>query len=499
MIIQENKYIKTLIIFLSYYFLNIFNAETFSQVPFIEIDTNFSSANLLVPTGMKVHNLFSEGEIVINNKNQKHPSKGYLSQVTFISSNNDNTQGLLYISHECNDTNKYLGDGAGGTLVKIKKIDDAWVTQSRYLNVDFSPVGNSCMNAGSLLAPNQKLIICENNQDSSNKQLYRKRKGIRDTANYNGIKRFQNMGWITEVDLEKKVATQKIFAMGRFAHESILMMPDSLTYYLTDNHVPSVFFKYISDSIQDLTIGKLFAFKQNHNDSLSNWIELPMSIDSLINIREVALNAGATIFMDLRGMCLVDQNIYIAEFGIDKFNVTKKSCLNGTIAHHLTNLNGTVNLPYGTILNYNSLNNNIDALLYGSKDTISGKTFNNPQTMSKFLIDQNTFLVFGEGNSNSENDELKKTKYIDESADLWWLNLSTVTPTLDDLSRFGLAPAGFSFKGGTFTPDFKTYFTSLNKNPVKGNQIKRRSNTLAITGFRDKIIRERKAKVKNVK
>ena len=82
---------------------------------------------------------------------------------------------------------------------------------------------------------------------------------------------------------------------------------------------------------------------------------------------------------------------------------------------------------------------------------------------------------------------------------MWWLNLSTVTPTLDDLSRFGLAPAGFSFKGGTFTPDFKTYFTSLNKNPVKGNQIKRRSNTLAITGFRDKIIRERKAKVKNVK
>jgi hypothetical protein len=161
-------------------------AHLFSQVPFLVIDTNSQSQKLLLPVGMKYESIFWEGEIVTSQKNQRAASKGGQGHAIFIPGNKILSEGLLYVAHERNDSSKTFGDGGGGTLVAVKKIEDVWVTSSKYHNIDFSKVGATCMNTGVALLNKERLLVCENALYNSNKELSKNKKGIRDTSDFNG-------------------------------------------------------------------------------------------------------------------------------------------------------------------------------------------------------------------------------------------------------------------------------------------------------------------------
>ena len=53
----------------------------------------------------------------------------------------------------------------------------------------------------------------------------------------------------------------KHFAMGRYAHENGIVMPDEKTVYLSDDSTGGVFFKFVADVAKDLTAGTLYAAK----------------------------------------------------------------------------------------------------------------------------------------------------------------------------------------------------------------------------------------------
>jgi secreted PhoX family phosphatase len=78
---------------------------------------------------------------------------------------------------------------------------------------------------------------------------------------------------------------EKRYAMGRFSHENSVVMPDLKTVYFGDDGTDVVFFKFVADEPEDLSVGTLYAAKVAQNDDGSfnlEWIELGQGDDEAI-------------------------------------------------------------------------------------------------------------------------------------------------------------------------------------------------------------------------
>jgi secreted PhoX family phosphatase len=82
----------------------------------------------------------------------------------------------------------------------------------------------------------------------------------------------------------------KHFAMGRFSHENAQVMPDERTVYLSDDGYDTVLFKFVADSVGDLSSGTLYAARVTQDDSSDSattgfdveWMEMASSSNSVI-------------------------------------------------------------------------------------------------------------------------------------------------------------------------------------------------------------------------
>ena len=83
---------------------------------------------------------------------------------------------------------------------------------------------------------------------------------------------------------------QKRFALGRFAHENCVVMPDERTAYLSDDGSNTVFFKFVADEAGDLSSGTLYAAKVRQESGrrsdrvsfLVDWVELAHATEAEI-------------------------------------------------------------------------------------------------------------------------------------------------------------------------------------------------------------------------
>lgn len=85
---------------------------------------------------------------------------------------------------------------------------------------------------------------------------------VRNLAAYLGY--FPNpyrYGYIVEITkpLAAEAVPVKRFVLGRFAHETAVVMPDDRTVYLTDDGTAKAFYKFVADERRDLSAGSLFA------------------------------------------------------------------------------------------------------------------------------------------------------------------------------------------------------------------------------------------------
>src|SRR5690242_14679518 len=115
---MKTFFILTIILFSSF-------TDTHAQLPFTPINPS-SSGNLIIPKGINYDIIFSEGDTVINIKGQKTTAKGDHDYNAFMPSDQSETFGKFYTSHETNDSNSIIGDGGGGTVYKIKKENERW-------------------------------------------------------------------------------------------------------------------------------------------------------------------------------------------------------------------------------------------------------------------------------------------------------------------------------------------------------------------------------------
>jgi hypothetical protein len=375
------------------------------------------------------------------------------------------------VSHECNDSSQAIGDGGGISLLTFHKKN---LTPLGYPQaIDFKTVGGTFNNcSGTYNKATGTLLTAEEGTPDNNLILYNKGKGYQDTTEVNGLKRYQNTGWMVETN--QKQALHKLYAMGRFTHESALIMEDQKTVYLTDDYTPSVFFKFVANEQNNFKHGKLYAYQQSADGKKGTWILLPNAMDSLIDIRNVALRMGASFFARMEWMTLHNGEIYITETGIDAFSIDKKTCYNGRMAYHLkNNLNNQLLVyPFGSILKFNPKNQHMCVYLSGGaakKDSL--KHFSNPDAITVIQYNNKQYLAVCEDLIGIDNTRVlvpngeQATAYINE---VYWLDLSIKKPIIDDLKRFAILPLGAEGTGINGIQEH--YFLNI-QHPNKNNPI----------------------------
>ncbi len=155
-------------------------------------------------------------------------------------------------------------------------------------NVDFRPVEGTWTNCFGTVSPwNTPLTSEEYEPDAEawfepDQQTYQNQE--QDIAEYLGY--FGNAyryGYI--VELEEPTddpLPRKHYAMGRFAHENAVVMPDKRTVYMSDDGTGTVFFKFVADSPGDLSSGTLYAARARQDSGSDpsavgfnlEWLEL---------------------------------------------------------------------------------------------------------------------------------------------------------------------------------------------------------------------------------
>ncbi len=444
----------------------------FAQYPFSEIPFQESSDKVIIDKKLSYKILFSMGDTVFTASGTAAPAKGMHDMILVLPGKKP-SEFLLAVSHECNDSSSVLGDGGGMSIVPVCFKNNTWSVCDTIKNIDFTSVGGTYDNcSGAYVKEKNTILTAEEGTPINNAYLYKKGKGYRDTSDINGLARFKHTGWMVEVDPDSLTSLRKLYNMGRFVHESALILNDGKTVFLTDDFAPSVFFKFIADEKNNFEHGQLYAYRDATPADTIHWIPLPMAMDSLVDIRNVALRMGATYFLRMEWMTQVNNKIYITATGYDHYVI--ENIYNGKPSAHLIPFknNMVIDQPYGSVLVFDLVTNNMDLLLNGGagkKDP--EKHFSNPDAVTTCTKNGKTYLIIQEDIINNTrgragSSALEKKIFTNE---IFWLDVSIKNPTVDDLKRFLIAPAGAETSGGAFIPgNDRFYFVNI-QHPYSSN------------------------------
>ncbi len=465
------------------FFLALFSSVVLAQAPFTPVKYTSENKTIVIPEEYEYSILFREHDYVYTSPTEKSLAKKNHDYIAFIPGAKKE-EAQLYISHETNDSSTVLGDGGAGTIFSIKNTKGQWTRNGAYYNIDFKPVGGTYDNCGGLyIKETNRILTAEEFPPENNETLYKKGKGTRDTSDFNTLKRYENMGWMVEVDPSSKKAIRKLYALGRYSHESACIRKDGKTIYMTDDHAPSVLFKFIANTPFQFDQGTLYAYDQNR--IIDPWIALPGELDSLVIIRDIAIRKGATVFMRMEWMTLVNDKIYITETGVDRFEWEQSGIREEQLAHHMKNKNsgGILSYPYGSLLELDLQTNTVRICVAGGQGTKDPtKHFSNPDAITHQEFEGKTWLVICEDLIGKDKRRVlqQEGEAKDYTNEIWWLDTSIPNPKVDDLQRFLIAVPGAECTGLCFSPDGETLFLNI-QHPSSSNAYPfDKSTTIAI-------------------
>jgi secreted PhoX family phosphatase len=184
----------------------------------------------------------------------------------FIPTDIGGTQGFLFSAWE---------DRPGGVsrLAIAKQSDGTWRVNDA-INVNFGNVKGTMINCFGSVSPWGTPLTSEENYEAENTVRWNDVTYSTGYPNYADVLKMKeylggvfpnpyNYGYIVEIT-SPKAATPipvKHYAMGRYAHENPVIMPDKKTVYLTDDGSNKGFYKFVADTAGDLSAGTLYAAK----------------------------------------------------------------------------------------------------------------------------------------------------------------------------------------------------------------------------------------------
>lgn len=518
-------------------------AISFAQSPFPPLEINLYDQTsfptdlpeVRIPDSpMKYDVLFVGGtDMVYNALGQSAPAKEWHDFTGYSPIDGRSDSGYVIVNHERVQSDPINGDGGGMTvfIAHINKSTGNWevVDQGggvKFKNVDFSNVGGTGANCGGIQSAwgnvftaeewgsafNGYMIEDVNGNDSFyvTGNMVLMSQGFMDTTawnvtSFNGssvnetLKRNENFQYIVEVDPSTATAIRKNYNMGRYDHEGGWIADDEKTVYLSDDYSSgSVLFKFVADKARDFSKGQLYAYKQSTDGNSGSWITIPMTLDNMVNARQVALGLGATIFMRLEWVEGKGDLVYIAETGRGReFNVSGAIAAGGTLVKHLRDLDtdndGKVVDLFGRVLRLNATSNKLEVMLEGGgnvdgNNVPTGNHLSSPDGLALATIGSRTYLAINEdmnpsglpANPDHFDEVLNEIYFLDITGDA-----SGKSYDVADLFRFAAGPKDCETTGGRFTPDGNTYFFNI-QHPDAGNTPPfNHSVTLAVTGFAD--------------
>ena len=208
------------------------------------IPGSFGGNDIVLPEGVSYNLVFSEEkDVVLWSDRKTYPSKGNHDMLALIEAGDG--KGKLFVSHETKYHHK-LGDGGGATFMDLVKKDGNWCVDGGFRAVDFSRVGNTDRNCGGQLGPDGMIYSCEEYATSRNGSLFRSGKGHLDTIDINGRRYCDNIGYVVQIDPATEEVVQKMYGMGKYFHEDIEFLDDSVTVFLSDDYLACCVFQVCS-------------------------------------------------------------------------------------------------------------------------------------------------------------------------------------------------------------------------------------------------------------
>lgn len=336
------------------------------------------------------------------------------------------------------------------------------------------------------------------------------------------IKKFQNSGWIVEVDrvsAELSCPTcgivKKHYDLGRMDRSGIVANSrrngtnDGLlqtTVQITSG-LPSVIIRTLNQSgiitfsAYSETEGEFIAL----NESSSGGSVVPLTEEQLLNLKELALQKGATMYNKLSAIVQSPETglIYIAEEGGNvTSNVFSDTAIkfNGELALHLQTLDskdgadGKFKDPHGRILVLDPEDETVTVFIEGGKFSDPSRAFSNPSSLyvqgfeyqdAKGDFEQASFIVIGENvtvNDDGQNPS-GNTNREDMYNEIFFLDLGLNNPTVNDLKAFAVLPPGVQSSMTMNPASFSPLLVAVQNGNQANNSPYNEVAVLAFDGF----------------
>jgi len=430
----------------------------------------------------------------------------------------------LSINHEEKSKNSLIGDGGGMTSFKITRVADTMQVvettladgrKGKFHNVDFvNTVGETWTNCGGIISSTGRIWTAEEYPSNSTPSSFVS--NINDITigsgrlneNLDGtiINKYQNQGWMVEIDPKTGKAVRKQYNWGRMSFEGGAMINDSVV-FMAEDGTPGMFTKFVAKSKNDFTDGTLYVYKEDAKGEHGRWIKMDNNMYTMLHLAEKAYEKAATMFVRLEWVVEIDGKIYIAETGKDNAGSDLEKYglpLGGKVAnHHLTRAAtagqtlSTYADYYGRILRYDPATDSVSVYLEGgpafssstSQDSASypSKHLSNPDGVGKAFIKGKSYLVINEDLNGKTYNRLPAEAQSDNLCDMFLLDVSITNPTVDSLIRIATGPKSAELTGGNgMGTDGKTILVDI-QHPSSSNTAPfNKAATVAMTGF-DKV------------
>lgn len=462
------------------------------------------------------------------------PCKQWNDFIGFTADENSSDLGWVSVNHEMIETNDNIGDGGGMTVFKVRRnatsdtleVVTQTLTDGRsgeFFNVDFiNTVGETGMNCGGITSTvDGRIWTAEEWFAGSMSSIS---SGVRDTAdwvidtdidgNFDGqtVRKYENFNYMVEIDPREAVAIRKQYNWGRQGFEGGVVMADNKTVFLGVDATPAAWLKFVADNAGDFTSGQLYFYK--HDATGSKWISVDNDdIAVALHLDDYTFSNGATMFNRVEWVTYSETTgkVYFTETGRDNPGSRwADEYANGAVfaPEHVARATAQGTTPdnsayadyYGRVWEFDPSTDELDVFVSGgpeylnqnevSIDDYPAKHLSNPDGLNMFKttidgVDHEYMLICEDLNGQSHGRVPEGTN--NSTCELWMLDMNTENPTVDDLFRLAVVPAGAEVTGATGISDGKSILFNVqhpsSSNPYPYNN----SLTIAVNGIQDAV------------